>query len=155
MSFTIIQAIIAESLELILDEIGDDLNAITSLLKRPLPTSQHSSRYAFNQLLEKRAVHALQLPEEDLEAQVRALYKAHAEAGLSEMAVLLNLFPQETHELGHFYAQLLDLGDEAKVDVLETVIAPKLRQLHQHLTELEEQTDDARWPVPKTHRLFA
>jgi hypothetical protein len=144
----IVDAITQESLALFADEIADS-GDMQALIARPLPQAESALRWSYNQLLENKTVQVLGLPVEELQPQAARLYATHTQAALQEVELLLTLFPERTHELAHYYAQVRSLGDEAKMEVLRTLIAPEMLRLHGELTRLEESTDEASWPFSK------
>ena len=141
--FRIVEATLAENLELVMDELQHPHTALGEPIRGQLGD--------FNQLLTSSAAAALQMDE--LEAHVRSLYAARASEALREITLLIELFPEHTSELGRLHEQLQGLGPEAKLEVFHTLIAPACAALRVKLTELEES--DPKWPFPRTAELLA
>lgn len=141
--FTIVEATLAENLELVMDELPH----LHTVLGEPT----RSQRDDFNQLLTSSSAAALQI--EGLEAHARSLYAMRAEHVLREIEVLIELFSEHTGELARLHEQLQALGAEAKLEVFRTLIVPVMQSLRAKLTALEES--DPKWPFPRTQELLA
>lgn len=117
--FIVMHASFADSLELILDEMGKEIPT-------PHPSVQgKKSYYAFQELLEKRTIRVLDgvLSGEDLRALYEAKVKEYVEIKERETEFF------DTEEIQKVQARLSDLGWEAKGKVYCELINPKMDKL--------------------------
>ncbi len=144
--FTSIHSIIAESLELILDEwtqvIGDRklnkkelFNVALPILKKNLEVDLNhlpqfrKSFYAFEALLQKKIAQVFEgvFTEQELHRLYEAKIKEYVEVKELEANVVIDLFGAE--EVKTIQMQIADMGYEAKGRVYSELIAPKMEAL--------------------------
>lgn len=126
----VLNAVIADSLQLINDEVAAHPECMSEILpkhQRILPSLAKGLH--FSQITEKKTVRALEgiLTEEELTLLFQMMIKEYVLIKEEELNQMIETF--QDHELIVFSTEIRDLGFEAKAKVFYELILPKMEML--------------------------
>ena len=175
----VLHAIIADSLQLLLDETKDALQdgrdlseeetrrLVLPVLQQKIKTSRSVDTALFGALLDQKTERCFQgiLSAKELRHRYEHFVESYVKAQGREAHVMLDCFyrisviPSEkalhaAQELEKMLAHMADLGWEAKAKVFSELGLSKMKDLRSHVDAMEAIVDDALWPMPKYQELL-